>query len=77
MVPPLTTVPPLLLDAATETSTDAGPPFSFFVTSLAALQSLSGNPEGFGGDLRFGQPDGLSGADEISVRSRSDRCRAM
>lgn len=39
--------------------------FSFFVTSLAALRELSGNINGFGGDLRFGQPDGLSGADEI------------
>lgn len=40
-------------------------PFSFFVTSLAGLQRLSGSPTGFGGDLRFGQADGLSGADEI------------
>jgi hypothetical protein len=39
--------------------------FSFFATSLAALRDLSGNVNGFGGDLRFGQPDGLSGADEI------------
>src|SRR6185503_6014354 len=50
--------------AATDKATD-DPLFSFFVASLAALQSLSGNPQGFGGDLRFGQPDGLSGADEI------------
>ncbi|HMJ55386.1 MAG TPA: hypothetical protein VK540_25095 [Polyangiaceae bacterium] len=49
---------------ATDTSTE-DPHFSFFVTSLAALQSLSGRPQGFGGDLRFGQSDGLSGADEI------------
>jgi hypothetical protein len=28
--------------------------FSFFVTSLAALQQLSGSQDGFGGDLRFG-----------------------
>jgi hypothetical protein len=40
-------------------------PFSFFVTSLTALQRLSGSQEGFGGDLRFGQADGLAGADEI------------
>jgi hypothetical protein len=53
------------LDAAAESSPDNAPRFSFFVTSLAALQALSGNPEGFGGDLRFGQSDGLSGADEI------------
>jgi hypothetical protein len=42
-----------------------GERFSFFVTSLAAMQRLSGNQAGFGGDLRFGQADGLSGADEI------------
>ena len=41
------------------------PPFSFFVTSQAAMQQLSGSPLGFGGDLRFGKVDGLSGADEI------------
>jgi hypothetical protein len=29
------------------------------------MQRLSGSPNGFGGDLRFGKPDGLSGADEI------------
>jgi len=39
--------------------------FSFFVTSYAAMQRLSGSKDGFGGDLRFGQADGLSGADEI------------
>jgi hypothetical protein len=39
--------------------------FSFFVTSLTALQRLSGNPSGFGGDLRYGEADGLSGADKI------------
>lgn len=39
--------------------------FSFFVTSLRAMQRLSGSPAGFGGDLRFGQSDGLAGADEI------------
>jgi len=49
---------------------DAGslPKFSFFVTSLAALRILSGNQNGFGGDLRFGKADGLSGADEICRR---------
>jgi hypothetical protein len=41
------------------------PKFSFFVTSLASMQKLSGNPMGFGGDLTFGKADGLSGADEI------------
>lgn len=39
--------------------------FSFFVSSYAAMERLSGSPNGFGGDLRFGQADGLSGADEI------------
>jgi hypothetical protein len=42
--------------------------FSFFVTSLRAMQRLSGSQVGFGGDLRFGQPDGLEGADEICRR---------
>ncbi len=39
--------------------------FSFFVTSLEAMQRLSGNPYGFGGDLRYGEADGLTGADKI------------
>lgn len=42
--------------------------FSFFVTSLAALQDLSGSQDGFGGDLRFGETGpgaGLRGADKI------------
>lgn len=39
--------------------------FSFFVTSYRAMQLLSGSPDGFGGDLRFGKADGLAGADEI------------
>jgi hypothetical protein len=39
--------------------------FSFFMTSQAGLGRLAKNPNGFGGDLRFGKPDGLSGADEI------------
>ncbi len=46
-----------------------GSNFSFFVVSLKALQTLSGKTEGFGGDLRFGKPDGLSGADEICKRA--------
>ena len=44
------------------------PKFSFFVTSLKALQALSGNQNGFGGDLRYGEvgPNaGLRGADKI------------
>ena len=39
--------------------------FSFFVTSYAAMQRLSKSMSGFGGDLRYGQADGLSGADKI------------
>ena len=42
--------------------------FSFFVTSLVALQELSGSQDGFGGDLRFGEEGpgaGLRGADKI------------
>ena len=38
--------------------------FSFFVTSMKAMLKLA-PPNGFGGDLRFGQADGLSGADKI------------
>jgi hypothetical protein len=44
------------------------PRFSFFVTSLRALQDLSGSQVGFGGDLRFGETGpgaGLKGADKI------------
>ncbi len=54
-------------------------PFSFFVTSLAALQDLSNNDAGFGGDLRFGESGpgaGLRGADlicaTIAERSMTD-----
>ena len=39
--------------------------FSFFATSLVAMRRVSGSEKGFGGDLRFGKADGLSGADEI------------
>jgi hypothetical protein len=42
-----------------------GGKFSFFVTSMEAMIRLSKNPKGFGGDLRYGQADGLSGADKI------------
>jgi hypothetical protein len=58
------------------TAGDAGPSgdvadlprFSFFVTSLRALQDLSGSQSGFGGDLRYGETGpgaGLRGADRI------------
>jgi hypothetical protein len=42
--------------------------FSFFVTSHDAMRALSGNENGFGGDLRFGETGpgaGLRGADKI------------
>jgi hypothetical protein len=42
--------------------------FSFFVTSLRAMQELSQNQNGFGGDLRYGETGdgaGLRGADKI------------
>jgi hypothetical protein len=42
--------------------------FSFFVTSMEGLQTLSGSENGFGGDLRFGKTGsgaGLLGADSI------------
>lgn len=42
--------------------------FSFFVTSLKAMQEVSGNQLGFGGDLRHGESGpgaGLRGADKI------------
>jgi hypothetical protein len=45
---------------------DAAPSnFSFFVASMRALQTLSGKTDGFGGNLTFGQANGLAGADEI------------
>jgi hypothetical protein len=39
--------------------------FSFFVTSMAAMQKLSKSEKGFGGDFRYGTADGLTGADKI------------
>jgi len=52
---------------ATDTPTE-DPRFSFFVTSLDALRTLSKNQNGFGGDLRYGETGdgaGLRGADKI------------
>ena len=47
-------------------ATDAsGARFSFFVVSQAAMIALSGNQKGFGGDFRYGEADGLTGADKI------------
>jgi hypothetical protein len=60
------------------TVVDAGRPvFSFFVTSLAALQALSGSQAGFGGDLRYaetGPGAGLRGADKLcaAIAERSE-----
>lgn len=42
-----------------------GAKFSFFVTSLDAMRTLSKSENGFGGDLRFGEATGLAGADKI------------
>jgi hypothetical protein len=58
--------------SGTEASLDSGSAelehFSFFVTSLAALQELSGSEDGFGGDLRYGEADGLTGADKLCTQ---------
>jgi len=40
-------------------------PFSFFVVSYEAMQRLSNSPNGFGGDLRYGEATGIAGADKI------------
>jgi hypothetical protein len=60
---------PLTLAACADTAADpanvqAGA-FSFFVTSLEAMQLHSGSESGFGGDLRFGEATGLAGADKL------------
>lgn len=59
----------LALTACADTAADpanvqAGA-FSFFVTSLEAMQLHSGSESGFGGDLRFGEATGLAGADKL------------
>lgn len=49
---------------------EGGPKFSFFITSLKALQDLSKSQNGFGGDFRFGETGpgaGLRGADKLCV----------
>jgi hypothetical protein len=54
-------------DAASDAATTL-PRFSFFLTSLNAVRTLSKNQNGFGGDLRFGETGegaGLRGADKI------------
>jgi hypothetical protein len=52
-------------EPSSEPSSATGDRFSFFVTSYAALTRLSGSEAGFGGDLRYGEQDGLTGADKI------------
>lgn len=55
-------------DASEDGGASDLPNFSFFVTSLNAMRSLAENPDGFGGDLRFGEEGegaGLRGADKI------------
>jgi hypothetical protein len=51
------------------TSDASGARFSFFVVSQAAMVALSGNAKGFGGDFRFGEADGLTGADKICTQT--------
>lgn len=54
--------------APVDSGTGALDPFSFFATSLRAMQEVSGSEQGFGGDLRFGESgpgSGLRGADKI------------
>ena len=61
-----------------ESGADASnlPRFSFFYTSLTALQTLSGSPDGFGGDLRYGgATTGLEGADKICQKIASDQAK--
>ena len=58
------------MQAVSEPS-DGGPqldPFSFFVTGMEGLRRLSGSQDGFGGDLRYGEADGLTGADKICTQ---------
>jgi hypothetical protein len=61
-----------------EAGTVACQNFSFFLTSLAAIQRLSGSTNGFGGDLRYGEADGLTGADKIcaSIAATALPCAA-
>jgi hypothetical protein len=70
IVPAPDAPPPGTPDATTGPDADTSglAHFSFFVTSLAALQDLSGNDQGFGGDLRYGETGagaGLRGADKL------------
>jgi hypothetical protein len=46
--------------------------FSFFYTSLEGVRRLSGSQNGFGGNLKFGMPTGLEGADKICQTLAAD-----
>jgi hypothetical protein len=59
-------------DAVTSEDGPSAPHFSFFYTSLAAMRRLSGSQNGFGGDLRFGMPTGIEGADKICQTIATD-----
>jgi hypothetical protein len=50
--------------------------FSFFVTSLKAMQQLSGSEDGFGGDLRFGESGVGAAPTRFARRSPSKACPA-
>src|SRR6187200_2630629 len=46
--------------------------FRFFLISVGSVRELSGDPDGFGGDLRFGETGvgaGLRGADKICAKA--------
>ena len=61
--------------AATSDGAAAVTNFSFFVTSLKAMQDLSKSQVGFGGDLRFGETGagaGLRGAPRRAATARRD-----
>jgi hypothetical protein len=58
--------------AAPDTAPTGLAHFSFFYTSLDAMKRLSGSANGFGGDLRYGTADGLTGADKICQTIASD-----
>jgi hypothetical protein len=57
--------------SSTSTGGTTTEPFSFFVTSLRAMQEQSGSPNGFGGDFRLGETGagaGLRGADKLCTK---------
>ena len=60
-------------DVAAGPDLGAQPKFSFFVASLVAMRRLSGSQNGFGGDLRYGTADGLTGADKICTEIAESR----